>query len=80
MMVAAANHIRSTIPKSAMMFFKAAFRILRRNLDSELEAIVPTLINKVGERSFLADEADEVLKSICDNASESRCARVLTRE
>ena len=67
-----------------MLCLRAMFRVLKRNMDGELELIVVPLMSKVAERNFLADEADETLKTMCDTVSETRyvyrsvCVSVLT--
>jgi len=69
----AVDSLRSYLAKSACQLLFEMACAFRNKLDTELEYIVPALIKKGGEASFLSSEADRVLSCVVENTTDSRC-------
>uniref|UniRef100_A0A7S3QX62 TOG domain-containing protein n=1 Tax=Dunaliella tertiolecta TaxID=3047 RepID=A0A7S3QX62_DUNTE len=81
--VPALDQLRSFTVKNAIALMQEMFVALGRQLDRELDDIVPMLLKKAGEISnagrenFLAAEADRALAEMCRRVSEHRAMAAL---
>ncbi|KAF5833408.1 hypothetical protein DUNSADRAFT_10277, partial [Dunaliella salina] len=81
--VPALDQLRSFTVKNAIALMQETFATLGRQMDRELDDIVPMLLKKAGEISnagrenFLAAEADRALAEMCRQVSEHRAMAAL---
>ena len=73
----AVDALRSTVSKLAMTLLSEMAREFNKNMDAELDYVVPMLLKKAGEGTFLSLEADKVLDAFVARLSEGRVLSAL---
>jgi len=73
----AVDSLRSYLAKSACMLLMEMLHTFQHKLDAELEYVVPVLVKKAGEASFLSAEADHVLARIVQCCTDTRVMTAL---
>ena len=71
--------LRSTVSKNALIGIKDLFDNLKKQLDSDLDFIIPAWMKKASDTNiFLSKAAEEALISICRNSSETKVINSIT--
>ncbi|CEL92655.1 unnamed protein product [Vitrella brassicaformis CCMP3155] len=67
------DNLRSSLAKNALICLNDLFVSYRKQMDPELETCVPVCLKKAADtNTFIAEEAERTLRSLCSSASEGK--------
>ena len=75
----ATNNLRSSVAKNALLALNDVVVVMGKELDAELDNIIPKLLKKASESSsgFIGDEADRCLMTMCTSCTQARVLSTL---
>ena len=78
LLIKLADSLRSSLIKIALLTINDMFNLLKRCMEPDLDSLAKVLLRKSSDtNTFISDEAERVLISMCVNCMESKVLSVL---